>query len=85
MPAISTATAWTRIGRLRNNGLTELANSSASAEAKKGLSTGLQDEITEEIETLLGHQAAQDLDFEAWRSRPGGRLCGWLRERWNNG
>jgi hypothetical protein len=32
---------------------------------KKGLQANLQDEILQEIETLLGHQAIQDLDFEA--------------------
>jgi hypothetical protein len=32
---------------------------------KRGLPANLQGEILQEIETLLGHQAVQDLDFEA--------------------
>jgi hypothetical protein len=32
---------------------------------KKGLQTDLQNEIVQEIETLLGHQSIADLDFEA--------------------
>jgi hypothetical protein len=45
----------------------QLANVSASSrEAKKGgLQANLQDEIAQEIETLLGSQAVADLDFEA--------------------
>ena len=32
---------------------------------KKGLQTNLQNEIVQEIETLIGHQSIADLDFEA--------------------
>jgi hypothetical protein len=32
---------------------------------KKGLQTDLQNEIVQEIETLLGRQSIADLDFEA--------------------
>ena len=32
---------------------------------KRGLQTDLQNEIVQEIETLLGHTAPADLDFEA--------------------
>src|SRR5688572_16628689 len=32
---------------------------------KRGLQANFQREIIQEIETLLGHQAVQDLDFEA--------------------
>ena len=32
---------------------------------KRGLQADLQDEIVQEIETLLGRQAVADLDFEA--------------------
>jgi hypothetical protein len=32
---------------------------------KKGLQTNLQDEILQEIETLLGPRVVRDLDFEA--------------------
>jgi hypothetical protein len=32
---------------------------------KRGLQTNLQNEIVQEIETLLGRQAVVDLDFEA--------------------
>jgi len=52
---------------------------------KRGLQANLQNEIVQEIETLLGRQAVQELDSKPWRRRPGGRLYGWPRERWNNG
>ena len=33
--------------------------------SKRGLQTNLQSEVVQEIETLLGRQATQDMDFEA--------------------
>jgi hypothetical protein len=56
-------------------------------EAKKGLQANLPNEIVQEIETLLGRQAVQDLDFEALETaapRQALRLAAHALEQWLN-
>jgi len=52
----------------------QLQGSSAASIAgpKKGLQANLQEEIVQEIETLLGSQSVANLDFERWKWRRGG-------------
>jgi hypothetical protein len=52
---------------------------------KRGLQTDLQNEIVQEIETLLGHTAPADLDFEAIEMAADDRLYDWPRTHWHNG
>ena len=54
---------------------------------KKGLQTDLQNEIVQEIETLLGPHAVADLDFEAVEMaarRQALRLAARALEQWLN-
>jgi hypothetical protein len=55
------------VGRMRNVGRQSIGRfgSLLGGRQKRGLQANLQNEIVQEIETLLGWQAVEDLDFEA--------------------
>src|SRR6516165_10047330 len=67
MPDGSSGRRWTPTGRPVKNG--RMGNwrmwQPPPRRLKKGLQTNLQNEILQEIETLLGPPTVQDLDFEA--------------------
>ena len=52
---------------------------------KKGLSTDLESEVAQEIETLLGPQALAELDFEAVEMAARREAFVWPPGPWNNG
>src|SRR5260370_35658076 len=65
--AVSFAAVWMRCGRRARNGPTVNWRMSQPPpeRLKRGLQANLQDEIAQEIETLLGRQPVAELDFEA--------------------